>query len=51
MGPDCWVMHHDFDTRLMAALNLPFIAKNSHFMPTVTQTAAGLLNVVAGWLV
>lgn len=34
MGPDCWVMHHDYDTRLMAALNLPFIAKNSHFMPT-----------------
>ena len=34
-GPDGWIMAENFDTRLMAALKLPYIAKNVHFMPRV----------------
>lgn len=32
-GPGNWIMRCNYDTRLMAALNLPFIAEKTHFMP------------------
>jgi len=44
-GPGNWIMRCNYDTRLMAALNLPFIAEKVHFMPRA-ELSDGALHLI-----